>query len=117
MVYDLLVDAWGGIVPQYPECISNIIVGEGSMLLSIKPSKDRLVINDINNVTESMKALFGALNPVRILVFKADFTLLIRVKLLQAWENAEDREFIYILVKLCFSLFSSFTTSINLLYD
>ena len=102
---------------QYPECISNLIVGEGSMLLSRKPSKDRLVINDINNVTESMKVLFGALNTVRILVFKADFTLLILVKLLQAWENAEDREFIYILVKLCFSLFSSSIISYSLLYD
>ncbi len=83
MVYDLLVDAWGGIVPQYPECISNIIVGEGSMLLSIKPSRDRLVINEINNVTESMKVLFGALDSVRILVLEAGFTLMILAKLLQ----------------------------------
>jgi len=84
IVYDRFVDAWGGIVPQYPECISNIIVGEGSMLLSIKPSKDRLVINDIKNVTESMRVLFGALNSVRILVFEGDFTLMILVKFLQA---------------------------------
>ena len=84
MVYDLFVDAWGGIVSQYPECISNIMVGEGSMLLSIKPSRDRLVISDINNVTESMKVLFGALDSVRILVFEGGFTLMILVKLLQA---------------------------------
>ena len=84
IVYDLFVDAWGGIVPQYPECISNIIVGEGSMLLSIKPSKDRLVINDINSVTESKRVLSGALDSLRILVFEEDFTLMILVKLLQA---------------------------------
>jgi len=83
IVYDLFADARGGIVSQYPECISNIIVGEGSMLLSIKPSRDRLVINEINNVTESMKVLFGALDSVRILVLEAGFTLMILAKLLQ----------------------------------